>query len=127
MSFYKDCREEQKRFYASKKWQKCRDAYLSEHPVCERCLLVGRANPAEIVHHKEELNQDNYKDPFISLNPDNLEALCLECHNKEHFAAAEVDEELYFDADGNLKQREPTHPPGGASLEKIKTTLDGGV
>lgn len=112
MSFYKDCREEQKRFYASKKWRKCRDAYLSEHPVCERCLLVGRANPAEIVHHKEELNQDNYKDPFISLNPDNLEALCLDCHNKEHFKAAEVDEELYFDADGNLKQREPTHQGG---------------
>lgn len=102
MSFYKECRKEQKRFYSSTKWIRCRDVYLSEHPLCERCLEAGRASTAEHVHHKIELNINNYKDPMIALNPDNLEALCFECHQKEHHESDEVDKDLYFDTNGNL-------------------------
>ncbi len=102
MSFYKECRKEQKRFYSSKKWIRCRDVYLSEHPLCERCQAAGVAAIAEHVHHKIELSLDNYKDPMIALNPDNLEALCFECHNKEHHENDEVAKGLYFDENGNL-------------------------
>ena len=103
MSFYADNRTVQAKFYSTSKWRKCRAAYLSEHPCCERCEKAGIISVAVHVHHKTELNEDNYLDPMIALNPDNLEALCFNCHQKEHHGAKEVDEALYFDSDGNLK------------------------
>ena len=103
MSFYQEARAEQRRFYASKKWQKCRDTYLSEHPCCERCARVGIAVAAEHVHHIKELDKDSVNDPLIAFNPENLEALCFECHQKEHHAAKEIDPNLYFDENGNVK------------------------
>lgn len=103
MSFYKENRPAQKRFYASKKWQRCRDAYLSEHPCCERCAKRGIVSIAEHVHHIQELDEESYKNPMLSLNFDNLEALCFKCHQEEHHKFSECDEKLYFDANGDLK------------------------
>ena len=117
MSFYKENRKEQNKFYDSKKWKRCREVYLSEHPLCERCLQAGRASIAEHVHHKIELNESNYKDPMIALNPDNLEALCFDCHRKEHHEGKEVGEDFYFDADGNLCSN-LTQGQGGMGAEK---------
>ena len=91
--------------------------YLSEHPLCERCLQAGRASVAEHVHHKIELNESNYKDPMIALNPENLEALCFNCHRKEHHEGKEVGEEFYFDANGNLCSNS-TQGQGGMGAEK---------
>ena len=105
MSFYQENRPEQKKFYKSKKWRMLRQAYLDEHPVCERCMAVGRAAVAEHVHHKIELTEDNYKDPMIALNQDNLEALCFDCHYKEHHGISEVGKDFFFDADGNLQKK----------------------
>lgn len=51
----------------------------SKNYVCERC-----GSPAVICHHKKWLNDVNVHDPKIALSFDNLEALCLECHNAEH-------------------------------------------
>lgn len=78
-------------FYKSAQWRHCRDAYIrSVGGLCERCKAVGIISPATIVHHRVHLNGDNYNDPSISLNFDNLEALCLDCHNKEHFKDTQV-------------------------------------
>lgn len=69
-----------KKFYKSKEWIKCRNSYISSvYGLCERC-----EQPGYIVHHKVHLNQSNINDPNVSLNHDNLEYLCLECHNKHH-------------------------------------------
>lgn len=105
MSFYAQNRSKQKRFYSSKRWRKCRDNYLSEHPLCERCAMAGIASVAEHVHHIKELDDFTVDDPMIALNPDNLEALCFDCHNKEHHAAVEVGEDYYFDNDGNIVRK----------------------
>lgn len=35
-------------------------------------------------HHIEELTLDNIHDPRVTLNPDNIEVICHDCHNKEH-------------------------------------------
>lgn len=106
MSFYAQNRKKQNEFYKSNPWKKCRAAYISEHPLCERCLKKGLAIPAEHVHHIIELNESNYKDPMISLNPDNLESLCFECHREEHkpcnTGKPATAEGLAFDCDGNL-------------------------
>lgn len=74
------------KFYKTKAWERCRAAYLSSvGGLCERCKQEGRIVPAEIVHHKIYLQEENYQDPSIALNFDNLEALCQNCHNQEHF------------------------------------------
>ena len=62
--------------------------------TCERC---GR--PAQICHHKRYLNDVNVHDPSVALNPDNLEALCIECHNAEHGPRHDV---TVFDDAGNV-------------------------
>ena len=71
----------QREFYHSRAWRRLSKSFLmSKHYICERC---GR--PAEIAHHKIHLNAGNVLEPEIALNPGNLEALCMDCHNTEHF------------------------------------------
>lgn len=73
-------------FYKSKTWQKTRLAYIQNvNGLCERCLSKGLIVGGKIVHHRIHLTEDNYKDPEIALNFSNLELLCHDCHNKEHF------------------------------------------
>ena len=74
-------------FYKSKQWEKCRAGYIKYvGGLCERCLKNGAYVPGVIVHHKCYLSPENIQDPSVTLNFDNLELLCLECHNKEHLS-----------------------------------------
>ena len=50
-----------------------------------------------IVHHKVHLTADNIYDPATTISFDNLELLCMDCHNKEHFSKS------YFTDDGQVK------------------------
>lgn len=87
------------KFYNRKQWKQVRDAYFkSVFGLCERC-----GKPGYIVHHKTPLNTNNVNDPKIAYSFDNLELLCLDCHNAEHFAGRpKVREGLVFDENGNL-------------------------
>lgn len=77
---------ETKGFYKTRAWLKCRDAYIKHvGGLCERCLSRGLIVPGYIVHHKCYLTPENITDPNVTLNWDNLEYLCHDCHNKEHF------------------------------------------
>ena len=89
------------RFYHSKAWGDCRNSYITQHPLCERCLAQGQIVPAYLVHHKIHLTPSNYQDPSIALNHDNLESLCFDCHQKEHFAD-KTPRRWKFDDEGNL-------------------------
>ena len=89
------------KFYKSKAWEDCRKSYLASHSLCERCLKKGHIVPAKIVHHKIELNTENVTDPSIALNHQNLEALCQDCHNKEHFGE-KVETRWQFDKEGQF-------------------------
>lgn len=85
-------------FYKSDTWKKTRLAYMvQQNFTCERC---GR--PAEMVHHKQYLTEDNIEDPSVSISFDNLEALCDRCHQHEHHKGEAVREGLCFDASGQL-------------------------
>ena len=53
-------------------------------------------NHGYIVHHKNYINTRNINDANITIDFNNLELLCLDCHNKEHF------EKNIFDATGEL-------------------------
>lgn len=88
-------------FYKSKVWIDCRLAFLiSKFFICERC-----GGAATIAHHKIYLTPDNINDPFITLSWENLEALCQDCHNREHHGGDVTVEGLRFDAEGNLVQK----------------------
>lgn len=72
-------------FYKSKAWQRCRNNYArARRGLCERCLDQGRYTPGAIVHHKIHLTPDNINDPTVTLNPDNLQLLCRDCHGETH-------------------------------------------
>ena len=81
---YRDNPEIEKR-YKSKRWQKLRKYKLISNPLCERCLKKGLFVPAFFIHHKEYITDKNYHDDNIFFNLENLESLCKDCHNKEHF------------------------------------------
>lgn len=92
----------QKEFYHSRAWKRLSRAFLlSKNYICERC-----GAPAEIAHHRIYLTAENVNDPDISLNPANLEALCQNCHNAEHFGqGGACAAGLTFDDNGNLIQK----------------------
>jgi 5-methylcytosine-specific restriction endonuclease McrA len=92
-------REFAKRFYRSSAWRKCRQSYFNtQHGLCERC-----EQPGLIVHHKIYISPDNINDVSVTLNHENLELLCQDCHNKEHFEKnSPVREGFTFDNEGNL-------------------------
>lgn len=85
-------------FYHSKEWTNTQAAYMaSRNYICERC-----GEPARIVHHKIYITPGNISDLNITLNWDNLEALCQTCHNQEHIRTSALAEGLAFDSSGNL-------------------------
>lgn len=76
-------------FYKSKAWKKCRASYMELiNGLCERCLEHGIIKPAVIVHHKITLDDETARDPEIALNFENLQAVCIECHNELHYRKA---------------------------------------
>lgn len=91
-----------KSFYSSSKWVKTQAAYMmSRNYICERC-----GDMASIVHHKIYITPENITDPRITLDWNNLEALCQDCHNKEHHGSGACAAGLYFDSEGNIRKTE---------------------
>ena len=69
-------------FYKSCKWLKCRNAYIKKRMMidggtCEECT----SRSGYIVHHKVLLTADNINNPEVSLNHENLEYVCKQCHD----------------------------------------------
>ena len=103
-----------KEFYNSRVWKDVRKTvWLKQNLLCARCLKpvyvdgISDWIPKEnrrtgIVHHKEYLNDTNIEDDDITLNEDNLEGLCIECHNKEHMTSDVTRKGYTFDENGNL-------------------------
>ena len=85
--------------YKSKRWQKLRKQKLLQDTFCERCLKKGIYISAYFAHHKDYITDENYIVDSIFYNIDNLESLCKQCHNKEHFANKQ---EYMFDENGDL-------------------------
>lgn len=89
-------REFAKSFYKSQSWLKCSRGFMqSKNYICERC-----GAPASICHHKKYLTPDNINNPLITLNWDNLECLCQECHNIEHM---QKHSKVFFDESGQIE------------------------
>lgn len=105
-----------KQFYHSKVWNQVRkNIWLKQNLLCNRCGLpvyvdgISDYIPKEnrrtgIVHHKIYLDNINVYDDTIALNEDNLEGICIDCHNKEHFKTNGIRNDYLFDDDGNIKK-----------------------
>jgi 5-methylcytosine-specific restriction endonuclease McrA len=84
------------RFYKSKAWLVARNLKTNATlGKCERCGAIG-----EEVHHKIRLTTENVVDSNISINQENLELLCKDCHNDEHERFKK--KEVIFDKYGNF-------------------------
>jgi 5-methylcytosine-specific restriction protein A len=59
------------------KWQKARERYLCDHPLCVYCHRQGLTAAASVVDHKVPHRGD--QDLFW--NEDNWQALCKTCHD----------------------------------------------
>lgn len=63
--------------YGTARWQRVRDRQLSEHPLCERCLVSGIVEVATVVHHVHA-----HKGDVVKFWNSPFESLCAPCHNR---------------------------------------------
>lgn len=103
--------------YKSKAWKDIRINYArSKNCLCERCnkpiYMTGVSNYTSkdkrvkgIVHHKIHLDETNFLDDSIAYDYNNLELLCIYCHNKEHMTLGSTRSDYIFDEEGNIIPR----------------------
>jgi len=74
------------RFYARKAWMDLRWMLIVQRfGVCARCGKSFADDTSKLTaHHKIELTAETINDPFVALNPDNVEIVCNGCHNHIH-------------------------------------------
>lgn len=73
----------QKAVYKDPRWQICRDAVIKrDRDICYFCgkLILKKRT----IHHKIEINENNYSDPMIAFNLDNLVECHPDCHDQWH-------------------------------------------
>lgn len=97
-----------KKFYDSKAWKDCRKSFIAyritiDGGMCQHC----KDKLGYIVDHIIELTPENINNPNITLNHNNFQYLCLECHNKKTFGSDVVREGLMFTAEGDLVHSPP--------------------
>ncbi|GMC01791.1 HNH endonuclease signature motif containing protein [Enterococcus thailandicus] len=74
-------RDEIDKLYKTSRWRKLRELVISrDFGVCQECKRRGIVTRGVVVHHVIEAREDITK--FWDIN--NLELVCLSCHNKEH-------------------------------------------
>lgn len=77
-------------FYTSKTWAKFRRVVILERltpegeTICELCGKPIVKSYDIILHHVEELTEDNVNNSMVSVNPDNIMLLHHKCHNIIH-------------------------------------------
>ena len=92
--------EKHKQVYKTKLWQETRKAVIDrDRAICFFCGKIVTKRPT--VHHKQELNEDNWTDFDIAYNMDNLVCCHAECHNAHHerfgYKASIVNNDLTID------------------------------
>ncbi|NPV52640.1 MAG: HNH endonuclease [Firmicutes bacterium] len=66
--------KEEQAFYTSERWRRLRKWKLMQNPLCEECGAL-----AQIVDHIKPIKEGG--DPMLI---DNLQSLCIACHNRKH-------------------------------------------
>lgn len=69
--------------YKNPLWERCRQAVIKrDRDICYFCgkLITKRRT----IHHIVEITKDNYRDPMIAFNLDNLVECHADCHDMHH-------------------------------------------
>ena len=97
----------QKEVYKDPRWEAVRQYVIKRDKdvccFCGKIILKKRT-----IHHKVELSAENYKDPMIAFNPDNLVECHKYCHDiyHERFGSGQiVDAKLDIDYSKRDKRR----------------------
>lgn len=62
-------------------WERLRNWYIRQHPLCAECERAGRVTAAEHVDHIRPFRRpDGSMDDALRLDPSNLQSLCPPCH-----------------------------------------------
>ncbi|MDX8359815.1 HNH endonuclease signature motif containing protein [Cytobacillus sp. IB215316] len=83
-------KEQKKKFYKSGAWQSTRMKALErDNYECQECKRQGRVytdNHDPDKHKRLDVDhiKEIYTHPELALELDNLETLCVKCHNKKH-------------------------------------------
>ena len=106
-----------RKFYNSKLWNDVKNTiWLKQNLLCNRCgkpvyvdglseWIPKDKRRTGIVHHIVYLNDINISDENLTINEDNLEGLCKDCHEKEHHKNISVRDDYLFDENGNLVKK----------------------
>lgn len=106
-------REYARRFYHSSEWANAR-TYVIERDkgLCKGCLRKGKIMPGDEVHHKIWIRPTNIDNADITLNQNNLEYLCRDCHFQIHKQSMHlrsyrkiVNNGVYIDERGNMQKQ----------------------
>lgn len=73
-----DARRMHDPFYNSPAWIALRTYHKRRFPLCQECERKGQTVPMKIVDHIKSIKQGGGR-----LDPDNLQSLCQECHNRK--------------------------------------------
>jgi 5-methylcytosine-specific restriction enzyme A len=88
-------KQQKRNFYDSIEWKKVRiKIKMRDNFECQECMRQGRVTIDKnefsenakrkkiqlVVHHIKELEYH----PDLALEEENLETICVDCHNKEH-------------------------------------------
>jgi 5-methylcytosine-specific restriction enzyme A len=107
MTEYKT-REQKRKFYDSGSWKRLRiEVKKRDNNECQECKRQGRVSIDTneysesakrkkiqlVVHHIKELEHH----PDLALDIDNLETVCVDCHNKEHGRSFDKKEKKWND------------------------------
>lgn len=101
-------KEQKRKFYDSKDWKQLREVVKRrDNHECQECRRQGRVSIDTneysesakrkkimlVVHHIKELEHH----PDLALEIDNLETICVDCHNTEHERSFERKEPKWND------------------------------
>lgn len=62
------------------RWKSMSENVRKERPLCEDCLENGIVRPSAECHHVVPISVDRHR----RLDPNNVVALCKECHHRRH-------------------------------------------
>jgi 5-methylcytosine-specific restriction enzyme A len=91
------------RWYGKQRWRNLARYQLQEHPLCAKCLSIGRVTPASVADHVERHNGNEY-----AFWTGALQSLCVPCHNRTKQREEVRGYSSDIDADG--WPTDPMHP-----------------
>ncbi|WP_255551065.1 HNH endonuclease [Sporosarcina sp. E16_8] len=84
------------KFYKSKEWFAVREqARRRDNYECQVCKSKGRYKRVQNVHHLKEVKTH----PHLSLKLNNLQSLCIPCHNDAHERLKDVVEKKFMNVE----------------------------